>query len=194
MSDQHVGVVILAAGASTRLGRAKQLIPFRGKTLIQWSVDAAIGAGAAEVIVVIGAGGDTVREVLAGSSVRLIDNPDWAEGMGSSIRYGVSALTEGIECVVVALCDQPMMTSAHLRALADRHFETGAPIVASTYDGVKGAPSAFGATVFPSLRRLQGDAGARDLIRHATVPVEVVPFLGGHLDVDVEEDVRRLGG
>lgn len=192
MDNRPFGVVILAAGASTRLGRAKQLVAYQGTTLVEHAVKTALSCGAAEVIVVVGAESDAVKGALAGMSIRFANNLDWAEGMGGSIRSGVEALSSGIECAVIALCDQPKMTAEHLRGLADRHFQTGSPIVCSSYDGVKGAPSAFGASLFHDLKSLKGDAGARDLIRNSPAPVETVTFEGGDLDVDSEEDVSRM--
>jgi molybdenum cofactor cytidylyltransferase len=186
------GVLILAAGGSTRLGKPKQLLPYLGKTLVEHAVATALASCADEVTVVVGAEECAVREKLADLPVRIVSNADWAEGMGSSIRCGVGALMSETACVVIMLCDQPHVTSALIRDLVDRHFKTGAPIVASSYDGVKGAPSAFGASLFQDLKSLKGDAGARDLIRKSPVPVESVPFDGGNLDVDVEEDIRRL--
>ena len=187
-------VLVLAAGGSRRLGRAKQLVAFDGATLVERAARTALGSGAAEVIVVVGAEGDAVKGHLDGLAVQVVDNPDWAEGMGSSIRCGVGALGRNIECVVIALCDQPRISSGLLRDLAARHFETGAAIVASSYDGVMGAPCAFGSELFQSLLALKGESGARELIRSSAVPVETVAFSGGNLDVDTPEDLARLGG
>jgi len=189
---REFGVVILAAGASTRLGQPKQLLAYAGKTLVEHAAQTALDSGAHEVVVVVGADALAIEEKLATLSVRVVINSDWEEGMGSSIRLGVSSLATVIECVVIALCDQPRMTSDLVRALAERHFETGAPIVACTYNSVIGAPSAFGVELFPSLMSLQGDTGARELIRKSQIPIQTVAFGGGSLDVDTEADYRRL--
>jgi molybdenum cofactor cytidylyltransferase len=189
---QRFGVVILAAGASARLGRPKQLLPYLGKTLIEHAARTAIASGADEIVVVVGADGGAIREKLKGLPVRVVLNPDWASGMGSSIRRGIGALGSGIECAVIALCDQPRITPDLLRNLAQRHFETGSSIVASSYDGILGAPSAFGKDQFPSLLALAGNTGARDLIRQSAMPIETVEFSGGNIDVDVAAEIPRL--
>ena len=186
------GVVILAAGASSRLGRPKQLLPYLGKTLVEHAARTAIASGAEEVVVVVGADATLVKEKLKGLKVRIVRNSDWAEGMGSSVRHGVAALSPEIECAVLALCDQPRITPDLLRDLAIRHFETGAPIVASSYDGVIGAPSAFGQIHFKALMSLVGDAGAREIIRQSPTPVETVSFSGGNVDVDTPQDFQKL--
>ncbi len=186
------GVVILAAGASSRLGRPKQLLPYLGKTLVEHAARTAIASGADEVVVVVGADASAVKEKLKGLKIRIVHNADWAEGMGSSVRHGVGALSGDIECVVLALCDQPRMTPDLLRDLAVRHFESGAPIVASSYDGVIGAPSAFGQIHFADLMSLRGDSGAREIIRRSPNPVETVSFSGGNVDVDTPADYLKL--
>jgi len=178
------GVVILAAGASSRPGRPKQLLPYLGKTLVEHAARTALASGAQEVVVVVGADGDAIREKLKNLPVRVVFNREWADGMGGSVSRGIAALSQNVQCAVVALCDQPKITPDLLRRLAQRHFETGSQIVASQYDGVAGAPSAFGAELFPALMALSGIVGARDLIRSTVGPVEKLEFDGGNVDVE----------
>lgn len=185
------GVVVLAAGDSSRLGRPKQLLPYLGQTLVEHAARTALASGAAEVVVVVGAEHEAVRERLRDLPVRVVRNRDWAEGMGSSIRCGVAALGQGVEAAVIALCDQPRVTPHLLRSLAERLFETGCPIVASSYDGVVGAPCAFERARFSELLELRGDVGARALIR-GSERVETVAFSGGNVDVDTPDDYRKL--
>lgn len=186
------GVVVLAAGGSSRLGRAKQLLPYLGRTLVEYAVRTALASGAAEVVVVVGAEASAVREALRGLKVRIVVNADWALGMGGSIAAGVAALSPSVEAAVVALGDQPRITPAHLRTLATRVFETGRPIVASLYEGVLGAPCAFARSEFEGLRGLSGDLGARRLIRSGGEAVETVEFAGANVDVDTPEDYQAL--
>lgn len=185
-------VVILAAGGSKRLGRPKQLVPYGGKSLVEHVAQTALDSTADEVIVVVGAAADAVGEKLRTIPVKVVSNPNWTDGMGSSIRHGIEALSSGIECAVVALCDQPHITADLLHSLALRHFESGSAIVASSYDGVLGPPCAFGSEVFPALRSLVGDSGARELIRKSSTPVDSITFTGGTVDVDTPEDLLRL--
>ena len=182
------GVVVLAAGGSSRLGRPKQLLPYLGRTLVEHAVRTALASGASEVVVVVGANAKEVRETLRGLKIRIVVNEDWAEGMGGSISLGVKALGEGIETAVVALGDQPRITPEHLRKLAER----ATPIAASSYAGVLGAPAAFDRSEFARLVSLKGEVGARHLVRSGGEEIETVEFASANVDVDTPEDYRRL--
>lgn len=190
--EQGFGVVILAAGASSRLGRPKQLLPYLGKTLVEHAARTALASGATEVIVVVGAHAQEVRAKLAGLPIRVVTNREWEEGMASSIRCGFAALGPEIRCAIVALCDQPRITPGLLRDLVARHVETSSPVVAASYDGVIGAPCAFSRELFPELLALTGDSGARELIRSSPEPVERVEFCGGNVDIDTTDDYQKL--
>ena len=191
-SSDPFGIIILAAGASTRLGRPKQLLSYKDKTLVEHVTQAALGSEASEVVIVVGFEAEAMRNKLNGLVVSIVENPEWKSGMASSIRCGLLSLRSDIKCVVIALCDQPHVTPELFRKLAVRHFETGAEIVASSYDGILGAPCAFGEPMYPSLLALAGDAGARELIRKSPTPVECVASEGGRVDVDTIEDVQAL--
>lgn len=185
------GVVVLAAGGSARLGRPKQLLPYLGRTLVEHAVRTALASGASEVVVVVGANADAIRVRLAGLPVRIVNNREWAEGMGSSIRRGVAALGPDVSSAVIALADQPRITPDHLRSLAGALGE-GTALAASSYDGVVGAPCAFARSEFPSLLGLTGDAGARFLIRQAGDALATIAFDGANVDVDTSEDFKAL--
>lgn len=181
-------VVVLAAGGSKRMGRAKQLLPYLGKTLVEHAARVALASGAAEVVVVAGAHASQVRDALKGLPVRVIVNPDWETGMGGSISRGVAAVGEAIETVVIALGDQPQITPEHLRELASQ----GKPVVASSYDGVIGAPAAFARSEFSRLLALTSETGARHLLRSGDTPPFVIEFAQANVDVDTPEDYRTL--
>ncbi|HWS72221.1 MAG TPA: nucleotidyltransferase family protein, partial [Thermoanaerobaculia bacterium] len=153
--------VILAAGGSSRLGTAKQLLPFRGKALLQHAIETA-RAACEDVRVVVN---PTLRDAARG--VEVVINEKWEEGLASSIRRGL----EGIECdVLLMLCDQPLVTPEHLRAL----ISAGAPIAATGYRGIAGVPAFFAARFLVELRALRGDHGARRVIeKHGAV---TIPF------------------
>lgn len=137
---------------------------------------------------VVGAEASEVARRLANLGVRIVENPAWSEGMSTSIRAGLLALAEECDTVVLALADQPHVTPEHLRALA----EAAAPRAATSYEGIRGAPCAFARSEFPLLLGLQGDAGARDLIRDGSNPPTLVPFEGAAIDVDTERDAQAL--
>ncbi|RYG27078.1 nucleotidyltransferase family protein [bacterium] len=177
------GVVLLAAGESRRMGKPKQLLPYRGMTLVEHATRTALASGAAEIVVVLGAHADEIRATLAALPVIVVQNPEWQTGMGSSIAHGVAVLRPEIESAVIALADQPKITSEHLHALA----AYADPVAASLYDGELGAPCAFARSEFPRLLTLQGDQGARRILRGGEVRVQPVLFEPGLLDLDTPE-------
>lgn len=172
------------------MGRPKALLPYLGRTLVEHAARTALASGAEEVVVVLGCEAGAVRAKLAGLPVRIVVNDGWEEGMASSIRAGVAALTPDTERAVVALGDQPRITPAHLRALANRLDE--ASIVASTYDGALGAPCAFAYAEFARLLTLTGDVGARHLVRSGEAPVLTIEFAAANTDVDTPEVYAAL--
>ncbi len=191
-----VGVVLLAAGGSTRLGHPKQLVHYQGRTLVRRAAEAAEAARCGPVVVVLGAARDAVAAELDGLSVRTVDHADWAAGPGGSLRAGLRALTDmgapALDGVLVMLCDQLRVDAAHLRALRDTFARTRAPVVASAYAGTRGVPALFARAVFPELEALAPGQGARGVIAREPSRVVEVPLPGGGDDVDTPEDVARL--
>jgi molybdenum cofactor cytidylyltransferase len=175
-----VAAVVLAAGASTRLSEAKQLVRFGSENLLERAVRVARDAECSPVVV-LGASAAEIQARCALGDAVVVVNEDWAEGMGSSVRVGVGALRDVDGCIVMT-CDMPAVTAAHLRALMDSGEAT-----ASRYAGRRGVPAYFPVSIFPSLMELHGDVGARDLLRSA----RCVELAGGELDVDTVEDVER---
>lgn len=190
------GLVLLAAGASRRMGRAKQLLPVRGVPLVRHAALAALAAPVAPVVVVLGAHADEVRPALAGLALHLVVNPDWAEGLGSSVRTGLAAvlaLAPQVDAVMVALADQPGVTPAHLAALLARHRRWPGGIVATEGAGMAGPPVVFGAKWFARLGAVAGDTGARELLRSEAAAVARVA-LAGAADLDTPDDYTRFVG
>jgi CTP:molybdopterin cytidylyltransferase MocA len=176
--------VVLAAGASRRLGTPKQLVWLGRQTLLERAARVAEEAGLAPVLVVISVVqfAEFRAVKLVGSTVLL--NEAAEEGMASSIRLGVKAAADaGAEGVVILACDQPAVTGAHLREL----MEGGAEVMASSYAGRRGVPAYFPAAAFGELMELRGDTGARELLKAA----RCVELPGGELDVDTVEDLER---
>ncbi len=184
-----VAAIVLAAGASARLGTPKQLIRLGTETLLARTVRIAFEAGLSPVYGVVPS--DLPIQPAPPGMVRVV-NPDAAEGMASSIRAGVRALAADFPTtrgVIILACDQPAVTADHLRELADG----GTDIVASAYAGRRGVPAYFPRAVCEALLALRGDAGARDLLREA----RAVPLPGGELDIDTARDLevaRKLYG
>jgi CTP:molybdopterin cytidylyltransferase MocA len=180
--------VVLAAGGSSRLGRPKQLLRHDGATLLERTVATALAAHLRRIVVVLGAHADAVR-----ASVRMpaecVENVNWQAGVASSIRVGLAAL-DSPDAVLLLVCDQPRVSSAHLQALV-RAAEAG-KIAASSYAGVIGVPAVFPKRWFGDLESLTGDRGARMLIREHADDTIVLPCPEAAFDIDTEADALVL--
>ncbi|HYI07782.1 MAG TPA: NTP transferase domain-containing protein [Thermoanaerobaculia bacterium] len=181
----HTVAVVLAAGASTRLGTSKQLLDYHGQPLVRHAAQIALAAGCDQTIVVISA--PEVAAQLRDLPVTLIQNPHAEEGIASSIRAAVQAA--GPARILITLCDQPLITPDHLRAL----LATPSPIAATGYNNVAGAPAVFPPDLRAELLALQGDRGARAIIETHRDSVTIVPFEGARVDLDTEQDLQAAG-
>jgi molybdenum cofactor cytidylyltransferase len=185
-----IGAVLLAAGASRRLGIPKQLVELRGRPLLRAVVDEARSV-CDRVLVVLGAQAHAIAPALEGADAEVCVNDDWSEGMASSVRQGIAWADRQLSSAALLLvCDQPALNARHLQRLVDVH-RRGAPLVASRYAGTLGVPALFGRTSFSELRALRGDEGARGILRRST-GVAAVDWEPGASDVDTRDDIRRL--
>jgi len=190
-----IGAVVLAAGASTRIGIPKQLLQFRGQTFLRRAASVALEAGCRPVVVVTGANAAACRESLRGLDVLEAENQQWESGMSSSVRVGVEALVTPnprIAAVVLMLCDQPFVTRDVIVGLVKAHYETGCSVVASRFGGSYGVPALFGKAHFAELATLKGAAGAKQVIQKHLQKVQLLPFPEGEIDVDTPDDFARL--
>jgi molybdenum cofactor cytidylyltransferase len=187
-----IGAVILAAGGSSRLGQPKQLLQFRGETLVRRTVQAATNANCAPVIVVVGNSGPAIWQELQGTSAIVVENADWARGLGTSIRAGIQQLGDSTKAAVLLTSDQPLVDSAIIVELIQTQKSTGKPIVASSYANTLGIPAIFDHSFFPALLDLPDDSGAKSVIRSRLALVGSVPFEDGAIDIDTPEDFERL--
>lgn len=194
VSAGPVALLLLAAGASTRMGQPKQLLPYHGRTLLRHAAETAANSGCIPRVLVTGALHAELLLEVAGLEFSVVRNEDWATGMGSSIAVGLAELEAhhpNLAAVVVMLCDQPLLTPEVLQQLKQQFFSTGQPVVATAYAGIRGVPALFGRTVFAELRNLNGAGGARELLqRYAHLPT--VAFAGGALDVDTAAQYAAL--
>lgn len=177
-----IAAVILAAGASRRLGNPKQLVLINGERLLERAVRVAVEAGCKPLVIL----GFQAAEIAAQCSLRnaeIILNPDWEQGMGTSIRAGIQA-AQGSGAAIVMTCDQPAVTAHHLKALIAA--AANGEIVASGYAGRPGVPAYFPESCFPPLLELNEDTGARDLLRDA----RTVNLPNGQMDVDTPEALQ----
>jgi CTP:molybdopterin cytidylyltransferase MocA len=191
-----VPAIILAAGASRRLGRPKQLVNFEGETLLARALRLAREAGAAPILAVLGANFAAICASVDFECAIPVLNDQWESGLASSIHAGLNeAETRSSEPAgaLVMTCDQPRLTAQHLAMLlAAFRQHNGKSIVASLYAGAHGIPAVFPREVFAALRSLQGDKGARGLFTQAPCAVVSVPFEGGGVDIDRPSDLARL--
>lgn len=193
MSD--VGLVILAAGASTRMGIPKQLLRYQEQSLIRRLVEMAIASVCHPIIVVLGANAERIQPEIKPLDIQLIENHYWTAGMGTSVRVGMEALKADnldVEAVVLMVCDQPLVSTQLINQLVDNHRATGRSIVASEYTGILGVPALFHRTLFPELTALKGDVGARQVIKQRGLEAFGIPFPEGVIDLDTPGDYEQL--
>jgi molybdenum cofactor cytidylyltransferase len=188
------GIILLAAGSSSRLGRAKQLIEFQGKTLIQKAIDEANKCQADSLVVVLGANAELIQTGFESSSAPFIINSDWQQGMSSSMQAGLGFLMEKevIDQVVLMLCDQPFVDASLLDQLITSKADSGKGIVAAAYSDTLGVPALFDKRYFEELLQLTGSEGAKKVIFNHLLEVHALDFPLGAVDLDTEEDVSQF--
>ena len=194
-SSGPVALVLLAAGASSRMGQPKQLLPYHGRTLLCHAAETAVATGCTPIVLVTGALHDELLPEIAGLPIQPVHNPDWETGMASSIRAGLAAVAAARprpRAVLIMLTDQPLATPALLRLLIAQQQATQVPIVAAAYGDTLGVPAVFDRSVLDDLRQLQGAQGAGRLVAQLGAAVGRVAFPGGLLDVDTPEQYAAL--
>jgi len=172
----------------------KQLLVYKGQTLIRRAAETALASVCEPVVVVLGA-----NAVAVGAEVKLpvivTRNLEWEMGMGSSIRAGLEAVLAadaGVDAIVVLLCDQPFVTADLIDTLIERRRETGKTIVATEYGEARGGPALFARELFAELRGLSGHEGARQIIRKHSDDTVTVPFAEAAIDIDTRDDYLAL--
>lgn len=186
----RLGILILASGASSRLGQPKQLLNVGGKLLIQHIAEVAIASGCHPIGIVLGAYADTIKPHLADLNCHIFDNQDWTTGMASSIRCGMRnllAIAPELDAIDLMICDQLFVSSHLIRQLIAKYS-----IIASEYAGVLGVPALFHRMLFPNLNALQGDSGAKAIIHQYRSRCLSIPFTEGSIDLDTPEDLKFL--
>jgi molybdenum cofactor cytidylyltransferase len=192
---QDIGAVILAAGESSRLGQPKQLIQFRGKSLVYRIVDAAKKARCSPTVVVIGSDREEVERELKAESVVIVGNENWRRGIGTSIRAGMRRLIDKaptLEAVVLLVCDQPFVDARTIARLLTLREKTKRAIVASRYANTLGVPALFDRSCFQELAALDNATGAKTVILSNRERVTEFPFLEGRIDIDTLDDYEKL--
>jgi molybdenum cofactor cytidylyltransferase len=193
--DLKIGGIMLAAGGSTRLGRPKQFLEFEGKTLLRRAAEAMCASVCDPVIAVLGAEYEKAEAEITDLPLAMRRNEEWESGMSSSIKIGLKELLliePEIDAVVITLCDQPFVNAEMIDRLGEKFAEAKSQMVAAEYDGVAGVPALFSNDIFDALFRLEGDKGARDLLRDPNASVETIEINEAAIDIDNPDDVDRL--
>jgi molybdenum cofactor cytidylyltransferase len=194
-NNSQIAAVILAAGASTRMGRPKQLLPWQGRSLLRSITETAIAADCRPIIVVLGACSEQIRGEVCDLPVQVVENPEWQTGMGSSIRQGIQALLHrntAVEAAILLLCDQPCVSQQTIQQLQSIYRLTNRAIVASAYQHTVGVPALFQAKLFPELIDLDQLEGAKTVIQRHLDGVETLDFPQGMIDIDTPDDYQWL--
>ncbi len=191
----NTGIIILAAGNSSRLGSPKQLLTFSGKTLLETTINAAEQSSFAPIVLVLGAYANEILEANPNLNINYIINNSWQQGMSSSIVAGLTKMIElepATENLVIAVSDQPFISAAIFSALLENHTNTGKPIIASKYTETIGTPVLFNQKYFEQLMSLEGNSGAKQILTQYADEVSTVPFEMGDIDIDTETDYKNL--
>jgi molybdenum cofactor cytidylyltransferase len=191
--DQFVSGVLLAAGSSRRMGRPKQLLDWGGSPLVRVAAEQALAAGLQELIVVTGAAHAEIAAALAGLPLRLVYNPEHAQGQSTSLRAGIGALGQQAAATLVLLGDQPFVTAAIVGRIVGAWRASGAPIVAPRYRGTRGNPVLFARELFPELLAVTGDQGARAILAARSSTIHFVDIDDDRplADIDTPDDYIR---
>ena len=195
VAGRRIAAVVLAAGRSTRMGgRNKLLAEIRGRPLVRIVVDEAVASHAKPVIVVVGHERGEVEKALAGLPVQFVHNPDFAQGLGTSLKAGIAAVPAEADGAIVCLADMPQVDASLLnRLIAAFDPDRGALIVMPTVEGQRGNPVLWSRRFFPDLMAIEGDVGARHFIgRYSEAAVEV-PLEGKAALVDVDTPEALIG-
>lgn len=194
-SRSTVAIIILAAGASTRMGQPKQLLLYQGRSLLRHTVESAIASVCKPIIVVLGANAEQIRSEVNQPSIQIVENPQWNLGMSSSMRSGILALanySDSIDAAVIAVCDQPFISADIINGLVSAYDSTKKPIVASQYAETLGVPALFSRQFFSELAELNESIGAKHLIKKYRDRVLAFPFPQGKIDIDTPQEYEQL--
>jgi molybdenum cofactor cytidylyltransferase len=190
MSIPHI--LVLAAGASRRLGQPKQLVKIGGRPALHLVVSNAVAVAGYGVTVVLGSQAREMTRLLAHSPASVIINRHWEEGMASSLRFGIYSLPPATDAVMILLGDQVAITADDLKRLCDAWKGEESVIAASVYEQHVGVPAIFPRVTFSELLELRGDQGARKVLERNSYRLVRVPMPNAAIDLDTPEDLARV--
>ena len=187
-----LSAIVLAAGSSSRYGQCKQLVKINGASLIRLAANRLLALFPPDRInVVVGANSQAVTQAVSDLPVNAVHNEYWQTGMASSLKAGINSLEPGCQAVMITLCDQVLVTEAHLRQLLDLWHDDPSEITASGYADTQGTPAIIPAEFYPQLLALEGDAGAKSILINNASRVRICPIPEAELDIDVPADLEN---
>lgn len=195
MLTEKIGIIILAAGESKRLGRPKQLLKFRNKTLIALTIEKTLRTKKKEIIVVLGSNAERINTEISNFPVKICINKEWKNGMASSIKFGLEKLTNeypAIDAALILLCDQPLINSEQINSFIEEFSNTEKQIIAAKYKNTIGVPAIFSKDFFVKLLKLKGNLGAKAIIKQFPDQVKTMDIPEAEFDIDTIEDVQKL--
>lgn len=187
----NYGAIILAAGGSTRMGQSKQMLDIRGQKLLPKTIGTVLQSHIDPVVVVLGASSGEHVKIIKDFPVELVQNQEWAKGMGNSLKAGLLHLIAShlaLDAVIILVCDQPLLESQNIQNLISAFEESRKPVIASRYSGMPGVPALFDKSYFDKLLTLPDDQGAKKIILQNRTDVLEVDFPEGEIDLDTPED------
>ena len=190
----EIGLILLAAGNSARMGQSKQLLKVRDESLLVHSITVAVKSGY-RPIVVLGANEKEHRKAIEDLPVDTILNLNWKNGMGGSLKAGLTYLLQNTpltEALIVMVCDQPLLTSEHLKKIKEKYQTVGKGIVASGYADTSGVPALFHKSIFPEIMALSDELGAKSIIQKHLTDTITIDFPEGSVDLDTPTDYQNF--
>ncbi|MDJ0509300.1 MAG: nucleotidyltransferase family protein [Crocosphaera sp.] len=195
--ESRIAMMILAAGASTRMGTPKQLLSYQGLSLLGKTIKTALSSVCQPIVVVLGAYEQQIKAEVELSDVSIVENPNWHLGMGATIAQGMLFILssfQGIDAVIISVCDQPFLSTEIINNLVTSYHSTGKPIIACQYADTLGVPALFNHRFFEELTLMKETAGAKQLIKTYKNQVFSIPFVSGAIDIDTPEEYQKLLG
>ncbi|MBT1450037.1 nucleotidyltransferase family protein [Glaciecola sp. XM2] len=191
-SSSKTAILILAAGASSRMSVPKQTLRWGSHTLLQHSLDQALAANADETFVVLGAHFEAIKPLVECTEAQVLFNPNWQQGMGASIAFGIERIqTQGYTQALIMLCDQPSIDTRYLNRMIDAHAELQSTVATQYDDDHVGVPAMFDQLMFATLMQLNEDKGAKKLLNSPNVEVKTLKPSTPLFDIDTPNDYRR---
>lgn len=195
IGETKIEVLIMAAGASRRLGQPKQLLEYKGETLIRRISNEAINANIGHVTVVTGYDHENIEKEISDLALDIFFNQEWDEGLGASIRNGLKHIlvkSPETNAILLTMSDQPKVDASHLKKLANAYDSNRPMIIASAYSSTFGVPVLIDSFYFDKLKELKGDEGGKKILANYIKNIVEIPFIDGKIDIDEKKDLKTL--